>query len=126
MQPTTPTAATRTIASAAPRKILCRHFCFWLSVSAWTGGTVVLAGGLLATGAGMVGAVAATLAAWLCRLCKRAGEILAACEPIGGVFRECDGEHRVEGGEFRASVCKCGRGCVEVAADDDRWIGLRE
>jgi hypothetical protein len=59
-------------------------------------------------------------------LCEHAGEISAPGESIGGVLREGDGKHRVEGRERGVGVRRRRRWRGEMAADHDRCQGVVE
>jgi hypothetical protein len=58
--------------------------------------------------------------------CERVGEVDAPGESVGGIFREGDSKHRVEGRQIGAGVRQCRGSRLLVVADYGRWVGLRE
>ena len=54
------------------------------------------------------------------------GEVGAACEPVVRILGQRGSQNWVERGEFGSYVGEGRRWCVEVAADDDCGVGVRE
>jgi hypothetical protein len=57
---------------------------------------------------------------------ERPGEVAASFKPVGRVLGHGSGQNRVEAGEVAPCVGQCGWVGVEVMADDDRRVGMRE
>src|SRR5258705_464531 len=92
----------------------------------WPGGRLVRDGRAGGGESGYCGCGWCWLALGRSAFSNGAGEVEAPRIALIGMLGRCRCKYRVEGRELGAGVGECWCGRVEVAADNDRGIGMRE